>query len=287
MATHQLIPFPADIQDHLTRFRRYLLARRGAGVNTVDLVAGFARRICTHFGRGVLTHDDIDDYIVGLRTSGASYAHTCNACRALELYSEYLGTPIKLGRPRKPERQLVGILSEAEVAVMINGARTLREKAILSLLAYSGVRNRELGGLRIRNVDLARRIVHVEVAKNQRERKVCIAGPCVETLAEYLQLRAGAPDELLFTTVRRSAPLAPQDLRKLVRVAARRAGIKKRVYPHLLRHSLATNLLHRGANVLTIQRQLGHAHLETTMIYLHGVDAEQEAQYAFYAPAYQ
>ena len=85
----------------------------------------------------------------------------------------------------------------------------------------------------------------------------------------YLRERSGQAHELLFVTVRGQRPYAPQVLRKLIRAAAKRAKITKRVYPHLLRHSLATNMLNRGANILMIKDQLGHAFVETTMIYLH------------------
>jgi site-specific recombinase XerD len=75
-------------------------------------------------------------------------------------------------------------------------------------------------------------------------------------------------------------------VRKLVHKAAARAGLTKRVWPHLLRHSLATNMLHRGAHLLAIKEQLGHAFDETTMIYVHSSPEHAQLQYRMYAPSY-
>lgn len=95
-----------------------------------------------------------------------------------------------------------------------------------------------------------------------------IAAPCVIVLAEYMRERGGQVSDLLFVCLRSGMPYAQQNLRKMIRTAAKLANMKKRVYPHLLRHSLATNLLHRGAHLLAIKQQLGHVFVETTMIYV-------------------
>jgi integrase/recombinase XerD len=115
-----------------------------------------------------------------------------------------------------------------------------------------------------------------------------IAAPCAGLVSDYLhrdRSEAG-PEEPLFVTLQNGNPYSPQDLRKLVHVAARRAHISKRVYPHLFRHSLATNMLIRGAHILAIKEQLGHAFVETTMAYLHATHVAMQAQYRFFAPSY-
>jgi integrase/recombinase XerD len=105
---------------------------------------------------------------------------------------------------------------------------------------------------------------------------------------EYLQReRSGAgPEAPLFVTIQNGNPYGTQDLRKLVHVVAKRARIQKRVWPHLFRHSLATNMLIRGAHILAIKEQLGHAFVETTMMYLHAAPTAMQCQYRFFAPSY-
>ena len=90
----------------------------------------------------------------------------------------------------------------------------------------------------------------------------------------------------LFVTIQNGNPYGTQDLRKLVHVVAKRAHIQKRVWPHLFRHSLATNMLIRGAHILAIKEQLSHAFVETTMVYLHAAPTAMQGQYRFFAPSY-
>jgi integrase/recombinase XerD len=105
-------------------------------------------------------------------------------------------------------------------------------------------------------------------------------------LIDYLSVFLKRPDDYLFTTLKANCPLADGDLRKLVRVVARRARIGRRVYPHLFRHSLATNLLNRGASLLMIKDQLGHAFIDSTMIYVKSMPFRTRTEYDFYKPAY-
>jgi integrase/recombinase XerD len=199
----------------------------------------------------------------------------------------FRGTPIHLKRPRKPQRAPFSVLSEAKIAFLIAAAKDIRERAILCLLAYSGVRNRELVNLRVGDVDLAQQTVTVQLGKGAKGRICYVSGDCMEILTEYLRQRAGEPDALLFVTVRHRHQLQTQDIRKLVRTVARRAGLKKRVWPHLLRHSLATALLDRGASIYSIQAQLGHAFASTTMeYYLHPSSRNVRSDYLRAVPSF-
>jgi integrase/recombinase XerD len=221
-----------------------------------------------------------------MHKSGAFYSHIVNTSIALEVYCAFMGRPIKLGRPKKPRHLVRGTLSEAEVTLLIAAARSLRERAMIGTLAYAGLRNRELCRLRIRDVDLGSQTLHIQATKTQKDRYAHIAAPCVSLLAEYMRERAGEPNDFVFVCLRSGRPYVQQNLRKLIRTAAKRAKLKKRVYPHLLRHSLATNLLHRGAHLLAIKEQLGHSFVETTMIYVHSNPDHTQMQYRMHAPSY-
>jgi site-specific recombinase XerD len=274
-----------ELSTVLSDFSRYLFARRGFRPVTVHNHTSTIRRLAPALGLRPAARN-IEDHIAGMMQAGASYAHITNTSVALERYCEFLGTPVKLGRPKKPHTVLTGTLSEAEVTLLINAAKNLRERAILSLLAYAGLRNRELCNMLVGDVDVASQLVHVRGTKTQRDRNAAIAPACVSVLLDYLRERDGRPDEHLFITIRGRAPYQPQDLRKLVKAAATRAGIRRRVWPHLLRHSLATNLLNRGAHLLAIKDQLGHAYIDTTMIFIHSSPARMQMEYRMYAPSY-
>lgn len=94
------------------------------------------------------------------------------------------------------------------------------------------------------------------------------------------------PDDFLFATIKRDRPLADSDLREMVRGLARRAKIGRRAFPHLLRHSLATNLLNRGASLIMIKDQFGHAFIDSTMVYVKLMPLRTRSEYDFYEPAY-
>jgi integrase/recombinase XerD len=221
-----------------------------------------------------------------MRKAGKSYSHICSTSLAFERYMEFIGKPMKLGRPKAPRSLIRGVLSEAEVVLLLAAAQNLREKAMLALLAYGGLRTKELCRLKVGDIDLGSQIVNIVSGKGNKDRLVNIAGACVGVLSAYLQERNGKINDSLFLTRWGKRQYQPQNLRKLVRKAAQRAGLSKRVYPYLLRHSLATNLLHRGANILAIKEQLGHAWVSTTMIYIHSAPQRMKMEYHMYAPSY-
>ena len=191
---------------------------------------------------------DIKKFMLWMHEKNYSYSHIVNTSLAVEHYARLKGMKLELGRPRRPKRIIQNVLSESEVARLIQAAANAREKAMIALLAYSGIRNSELCSLRRKDVDLGANQLKVVAGKGKKDRVVNISGECTRLVIEYLGAFRRSPDDFLFTTLKRDRQLADSDLRKLVRVLARRAKIGRRVFPHLLRHSLATNLLNRGAS---------------------------------------
>lgn len=273
-----------DVAATLEDFRIWLIARKGLASNTADNHVGAVRRQLSELGLDPPDRD-VDRFVVRLRESGASFSHIINTLAGVERYLEFLGRPIELGRPRKPRPLPKPGLSEAEIAVLIHHCETIRDKAIVAVMAFAGIRNAEICALRVRDAHLAEGYIHVRAGKNDCDYRAHIGGPCVDLLLTYT---AGmASDELLFRTARSKQELEPQDLRKLVKRIAKRAGMERSVYPHLLRHSLATALLFRGASFITIQNQLGHRWPETTLHYLRGnYAALAKSEYNRCAPSF-
>jgi integrase/recombinase XerD len=176
---------------------------------------------------------------------------------------------IDLVYPKRPERLPV-ILSEEEVARLIESAITSYHRVILMTLYGTGLRREELCRLKVEDVDSKRMVIHVRQGKGNRDRDVTLSPRLLEVLRAYWKWRK--PKTYLFPSLYRKRPEQPIDSKTVwyaVREAARRAGIKKKVSPHLLRHSWATHLLERGTDLKTIQVLLGHVDLEATTIYLH------------------
>lgn len=167
---------------------------------------------------------------------------------------------------KSPER-LPRTLSQSEVAALIDqGAKDARERAILELLYGTGLRASELGRLQLTDVDLQAGLVFVRQGKGRKDRVVPLGAHLTQVLTAYLRewCRRQGPFFLSVT----GRPLHRDTLCKLVKKAAERAGLERRASPHRLRHSYATHLLRNGADVRQIQLLLGHASLQSTQIYL-------------------
>ncbi|NLF38949.1 tyrosine recombinase, partial [bacterium] len=168
---------------------------------------------------------------------------------------------------------LPGVLSEEDVDKLLqapDAATKLgcRDKAMLELLYATGLRVSELVNLRIRDVNLETGFLRC-TGKGSKERIVPVGGHARTAIGQYLDARgphAGA--DFLFITGRRK-PMSRINFWKRLRRYARAAGISQDVYSHLLRHSFATHLLSRGADLRIVQEMLGHADISTTQIYTH------------------
>jgi integrase/recombinase XerD len=177
---------------------------------------------------------------------------------------------IDLIYPKRPER-LPTVLSQEEVARLIDSAKNLLDYAMVMTLYATGMRRAELCRLKVEDVDSERMIIHIRQGKGNRDRDVPLTPKLLKTLREYW--RWMKPKTYLFPGTfhnwRADKPITPKCVWSAVQDAAKRAGIKKRVSPHTMRHSWATHLLENGADLRTIQLLLGHAELEATTVYLH------------------
>jgi integrase/recombinase XerD len=275
------------LKNQIKKFEEYLivdvgLARRTVGGYTraLSIALRRMRKFCP-------VHEEIRKFMLWMHEKNYSYSHIVNTSLAIEHYSRFKGMKVELGRPRKPKRIVQNVLSESEVSRIIHAAKNPREKAIISLLAYSGIRNAELCSIRRKDIDLGNNQLKILGGKGKKDRVVNISAECTRILIDYLGIHRRAPDDFLFTTLNTvDRQLAETALRKLVRALSRRANIGRRVHPHLFRHSLATNLLNRGASLIMIKDQLGHAFIDSTMIYVTSMPFRTRSEYDFYKPAY-
>lgn len=270
----------------LNQFEKFLLVRKGIGMVTLKGYNDSVRRLTRALKTEEPSHEQITDYIVAMHEKRYSYSHIVNTSLAIEWYMQFTNNPIKLGRPKKPKHIIKDTLTEAEITMLISVAKNTRERAIITLLAYSGIRNKELCGLRVCDVNLGENMLRVLEGKGKKDRLINISGECSRIVINYLNEYQRRPDDYLFTTLRENKRYGTSDLRKLVNVLKNRAKINKRIYPHLLRHSLATNLLKRGANIYLIKEQLGHTFIETTEVYLRSFPIDIKHQYQMYVPSY-
>jgi len=274
------------MKNTLKTFGEYLLVKKGLGDRTIRGYKASVQAVLKRLKTLEPTIEQAENYILWMHERKYSFSHITNTSLSLEWYFKFRGLRLRLGRMHKPKTIIKDTMSEAEITLLIASTRNSREKAIVALLAYSGIRNSELCNLRVCDIDVGNNMVRVLSGKGKIDRMINISGDCSIILLQYLNDFPRNPDEFFFTTLVRGNQYGDGDLRKLVKTLAKRTGIRKRVYPHLFRHSLATNLLQRGANLLLIQRQLGHQWIDSTMIYVRSFPQRIQNEYNLYIPSY-
>ncbi len=190
----------------------------------------------------------------------------CNKSRSLAIsslrffFKRVIDRPdlfVKLETPKK-EKHLPTVLTKEEVEMLIKSAYCDKSRTIIRMLYSSGLRVSELTNLTPSNLDLKQNIGWVRKGKGSKDRMFKLA----ESIKDELDLSG----KYVFS---KNKPLSARNIQQIVKKAAFRAGINKKVTPHTMRHSFATHLLEDGVNLLVIQQLLGHENLETTRIYTH------------------
>lgn len=192
-------------------------------------------------------------------------------------------------RLTRGSRRLPTFLDEGEIQKLLTtpdagsfGGR--RDRAILECLYSTGMRVSELGGLNVRDVDLLGEVARVR-GKGRKERMAPLGKPAVDAIRDYVLVRntaepgAVGEDSPLFLN-KGGTRLTARSIRRRLLLYARQCGIEKHVSPHVLRHTFATHLLDRGADLRSVQELLGHEHITTTQIYTHVTTSRLREVYA-------
>jgi integrase/recombinase XerD len=173
--------------------------------------------------------------------------------------------------PKRTHR-LPTVLSQEEVAQLIDAASTPFHRTLLMTLYATGLRCTELTRLKVGDIDSQRRVLHVQGGKGRRDRDLMLSPKLLEELRQYWRRLRRKPRVWLFPGKQNHDSDQPIDTKTVWHAchkASRRAGLKKSVHPHTLRHCFATHLLEAGADLRTIQILLGHQSLKETTVYLH------------------
>ena len=166
----------------------------------------------------------------------------------------------------KKSQKLPIVLSKEEINKMVNLTNNLKHKLILSFLYYAGLRLDEVINLKYKDLDFDRKLIHLKITKGKKERIIFLHEKLIEMLNFYKENK-----DLLFAS-NLNQKYNKRSIQEIVKNAAIKSNIKKRVSPHTLRHSFATHLLEAGADIRYIQSLLGHKDLRTTQIYTQVAD---------------
>lgn len=168
---------------------------------------------------------------------------------------------------QKRRRTLPSVLTEKEIVALLEAESNVKHRAILMTLYSGGLRLQEVVQLRPKDIDSAGMRIHIRNGKGGKARYVMLSFILLDALRDYF--KRYKPKNWLFYGQTPDQPINPRSVQRMIHKAAAAAGIRKRVTPHVLRHSFATHLLDRGTNLRYIQELLGHRSIKTTMTYTH------------------
>jgi len=240
-----------------------------------SLVTNYGRSlaaIALHFNR--LPHeigvDELNAYLYRMtQQQGQSLSYFKQAVYALRHWFRLYGMEehaIRMPSIRKEEKLPV-VLSKQECKELFRMPYQLKHRFLLTMAYGSGLRMNELRMLRICDVDVHRKLIHVRQGKGKKDRFVVLANLNGDKLQEYLE--QVSPQVYLFEGQIPGQPMGERSIQYIINEALKKSSIRKEVSMHTLRHSFATHLLEAGVDLHSIQRQLGHSDLRTTMVYLH------------------
>jgi integrase/recombinase XerD len=275
-------------EDALRLFLEYLAVEKGLARNTVTSYARDIRKFVDFLKAGKIawnrvTEDTLVRFVHRESQAGLSARSLARLISALRSFFKFL---VLSGFVKKdPSSRLTTpstwlalpkFLTVAEVEALLRApdekkAQGVRDRAMLEVLYGSGLRVSELAALKRAEVNLTEGFL-VCRGKGGKERIVPLGRSACDAVNRYIAevrpLVDGDRREELFLS-RRGRPFSRQGLWKLLRQHARQAGLSEKISPHILRHSFATHLLERGADLRSVQLMLGHSQITTTQIYTH------------------
>ncbi|MFC1822764.1 site-specific tyrosine recombinase XerD [Thermodesulfobacteriota bacterium] len=270
------------------QFIGHLRVERGLADNTIQSYSRDLMRFLGYLEKKgltplLVTPDHFNDYLGTLQgvLSARSVARNLSALkmfyRFLVMEGQLENSPARLMESPKMLQKLPHVLSPKEVEELLSqpdgvSARGLRDKAMLELLYATGLRVSELVNLRMQNINLEAGYVRM-VGKGSKERMVPMGAEAIGALKDYLVggrgrlLKNRSSSHLFISAMGKS--LTRQGFWKSIKQYGIKAGIRKKISPHSLRHSFASHLLEGGADLRSVQVMLGHADISTTQIYTH------------------
>ena len=281
--------------EYLKEYETYLTTEKKSSANTVSSYLRDVRQYLEYAQASKVnvakaTKADIERYSRRLSAEGKSPASVTRAMASLKSFYGYLNrgvdNPVKGVAPVKTEKKLPQILTSREVELFLaqpecTDAKGYRDRAMLELLYATGIRVSELINLDVENVNLSAGFLRCE--SKGKERIIPLYSVAVRAVSDYmervrLQIVEDPEEKALFVNMT-GERMSRQGFWKIIKYYQEKAGIKKEITPHTLRHSFAAHLLENGADLRSIQEMLGHADISSTQVYTQLVNQKLKAVY--------
>ena len=263
--------------EHIVKFEQQITIKSYAE-STVFSYSRAIAQVSLYFKKSPLDLDpeEINSYLYELaKDKGLSDTYFKHAVYGLRFFYRVYDLEDRAIRlPNiKNERKLPTVFSQQELRKLFKAPQRLKQRVLLCLIYSAGLRVSEVCKLRLNDIDFDRRQIHLRLSKNRKSRYVVLSDMIARGIKQYVE--GAKPKEYLFNGREKGAPLGHGAVQQSFRLAMEKAGIKKDARVHTLRHSFATHLLEQGVDIVTIKEQLGHAHIQTTMEYLHVAQIER------------
>lgn len=278
------------MKEFIGEFINFLAVERGLAQNTLLAYRRDLNKYLDFLSekgiKGVeqVTKDHVTKSMFDQKEHGISTSSICRSLAAIKMFHRFLvrerlakEDPTNLVDTPRIWKRVPEVLNTAEIEAMIEatkgkGWQLVRDNAILELFYASGMRVSELSGIKIEDINLEIGYIRC-LGKGSKERMIPIGKSAKEAVIKYI----GGPRKKLIkenkiSTVfisRLGKKISRQSIWKIIKFYARKAGIKKEIKPHTLRHTFATHLLQHGADLRSVQEMLGHSDISTTQIYTH------------------
>ena len=246
------------------------LARAGYSKRTQVEYRNEAERYAAFLGKPITeaSRDDLRRYVDGVCAESTSPSQKRNrVCALLFLYRNTLGEPNFASFAKLPRRhsKLPAVLSKEEVSLLLNAIRHPRYQTLAMVMYGTGLRISEALALTVDDIVGARGVVIVRHGKGDKAREAKLSQTLYVWLRQYWRATQ-PPHPYLFADHRGKLPQT-SSVRRAIEQAAKSAGIRSTITPHVLRHSFATHLLEEGTDIRVVAALMGHASIKTTMRY--------------------
>lgn len=219
--------------------------------------------------------EDLEAYLLSQKKRGISSASRSRSTYIIRSFYNYcmkkdlcpkniamLLEPIKINQKERT------FITQKEFEALVKAIKQPVVKVIVQTMFYTGGRISEMIHLKIEDVDIKNRMLHIIEGKGKKNRDVPINDKLLTILKRYLK-KTRAADSDRFFAIERTGKISGSYVNRIIKEAAHEIGLEKEVSAHVLRHSFGTNLLEKGVSVVSIQKLLGHANLSVTSRYLH------------------
>lgn len=240
---------------------------RGYKLQTKKLYKYYIKRFLNFVGGDVenLSEEDLKRYIEFILQHNSKKTANFVISAIQFFYRFVLNKNINLQRPVS-EKKIPEILTKAEVKILVDSCSNLKHRLFLKFLYGCGLRLDEARKIKLNDLRLDEKLLHISLGKNDKDRIIPLVDELIKDVRMFIDLEK-PPVYLFFTSRNREKPISKKTGEMIVKLNAKKAGLRKKVTPHLLRHSFATHLLESGIDIRIIQKLLGHSKLETTSIY--------------------